>query len=166
VRGARYHGSFEHPVRAFVIGVTLLVLLFGGFVVGVEAGTHPLEQAVVTRLTVTDPQVSTRTVAALTTRVDGHTRIIHVASKRTRVVIIRLHGKKFIYVATPGSTATSGPQSAAAPTLLTVPTDTVTVTEPPDTVAEPPVTVTVTVTEPGTTDTSGTSNASTSSTGP
>jgi hypothetical protein len=160
MRGARYHGSFEHPVRAFVIGVTLLVLLFGGFVVGVEAGTHPLEQAAVTRLTVTHPRVHTVTVGALTTVVDGHTRTINVASEKTRVVIIRLHGKKFIYVPAPGSTATSGPQSAAAPTLLSDTTETV--TEPPETVTEPPVTVTVT--EPGTTDTSGTSNASTSST--
>ena len=42
MRDSRYHGSFDHPVRAFLIGVTLLVLLFGGFVVGTEAGTHPL----------------------------------------------------------------------------------------------------------------------------
>ena len=48
MRGARYHGGFDHPVRSFVIGVALLVLLFGGFVVGVEAGTHPLEQAAAT----------------------------------------------------------------------------------------------------------------------
>ena len=44
MRDSRYHGSFDHPVRAFLIGVTLLVLLFGGFVVGIEAGTNPIEQ--------------------------------------------------------------------------------------------------------------------------
>jgi hypothetical protein len=53
VRDSRYHGSFEHPVRAFLIGVTLLVLLFGGFVVGTEAGTHPIEQAGATERVVT-----------------------------------------------------------------------------------------------------------------
>src|SRR4051794_41244506 len=41
MRQSQYQGGFDHPVRAFVIGVTLLVLLFGGFAVGIEAGTHP-----------------------------------------------------------------------------------------------------------------------------
>jgi hypothetical protein len=167
MRGARYHGSFEHPVRAFVIGVTLLVLLFGGFVVGVEAGTHPLEQAAVTHLTATQASTHTVTVQSPVVRtvVNGHTRVVRLASVRTRVVLIRRDGKTIIaYEPAPGTTTGSGPESAAPPTLYTVPTETVTVTEPTETVTEPPVTVTVT--EPGTTDTSPTSNASTSSTSP
>jgi hypothetical protein len=149
-------------VRAFVIGVTLLVLLFGGFVFGVEAGTHPLEQAAVTRLTATQASLHTVTVQAPVVRtvINGRTRVIRLASTRTRVVVIHRNGKTIIaYEPAPGTTATSGPQSASPPTFYTVPTETVTVTEPGTTVTEPPVTVTVT--DPGTTDTSPTSNVST-----
>lgn len=150
-------------MRAFVIGVTLLVLLFGGFVVGVEAGTHPLEQTAVTTLMPARSSVHTVTVQAPVVRtvVNGHSRVIRLASTRTQVVVIRRDGKTIIaYEPAPGTTASSGPESAAPPTLYTVPTETVTVTEPPETITEPPTTVTVT--EPGTTDTSGTSNATTS----
>jgi hypothetical protein len=164
MRGARYHGGFDHPVRSFVIGVTLLVLLFGGFVIGVEAGTHPLEQAAATKL-VEQGTVHTVTVQAPVVRtvVNGHVRVVRLRSTTTRVVLITRNGKTVIaYEPIPaGSTATSGPQSAAAPTVYTLPTSTVTETQPPETVTEPPVTVTVT--EPGSTDTSGSSNASTSS---
>jgi hypothetical protein len=158
VRGDKYHGGFEHPVRAFVIGVTLLVLLFGGFVVGVEAGTHPLEQAAVRRLTESQVSVHTVTVAPVVVRtvVNGHTRTMRLPSTRTRVIVIHRNGKTIIESA-PATTTASGPQSAAPPaTLYTVPTSTVTVTEPPETVTEPPVTVTVT--EPGTTDTTSSSS--------
>jgi hypothetical protein len=161
MRGAKYHGGFDHPVRSFVIGVTLLVLLFGGFVIGVEAGTHPLEQTAVTRIVGSQGSVHDVTVQpVVSTVINGRTRFIRLSSTRTRVVVI--HGKTIIaYEPAPGSTAASGPDSAAPPTLYTVPTTTVTVTEPGTTVTEPPVTVTVT--EPGTTDTSATSNVSTSS---
>jgi hypothetical protein len=164
VRGAKYHGGFEHPVRSFVIGVTLLVLLFGGFVIGVEAGTHPLEQTAVTRIVGSQGSVHDVTVQqpVVRTVINGRTRFIRLSSTRTRVVVIHRDGKTIIaYEPAAGSTATSGPDSAVAPTLYTVPTTTVTVTEPATTVTEPPVTVTVT--EPGTTDTSATSNVSTSS---
>jgi hypothetical protein len=148
-------------VRSFVIGVTLLVLLFGGFVIGVEAGTHPLEQTAVTRIVGSQGSVHDVTIQqpVVSTVINGRTRFIRL---RTRVVVIHRNGRTIIaYEPAPGSTAASGPDSAAAPTLYTVPTTTVTVTEPGTTVTEPPVTVTVT--EPGTTDTSATSNVSTSS---
>ncbi|HEX2587213.1 MAG TPA: hypothetical protein VHL51_03025 [Gaiellales bacterium] len=164
MRGAKYHGGFDHPVRSFVIGVTLLVLLFGGFVIGVEAGTHPLEQTAVTRIVGSQGSVHAVTVQpVVSTVINGRTRFIPVSSTRTRVVVIHRNGKTIIaYEPAPGSTAASGPDSAAPPTLYTMPTTTVTVTEPGTTVTEPPVTVTVT--EPGTTtDTSATSNVSTSS---
>lgn len=150
-------------MRSFVIGVTLLVLLFGGFVIGVEAGTHPLEQTAVTRIIGSQGSVHDVTVQPVaSTVINGRTRFIRLSSTRTRVVVIHRNGKTIIaYEPAPGSTASSGPDSAAAPTLYTVPTTTVTVTEPGTTVTEPPVTVTVT--EPGTTDTSATSNVSTSS---
>ena len=146
-------------MRAFVIGITLLALLFGGFVFGVEAGTHPLEQAAASRIVATKASAHTVTVSAVTTVVDGHTKVIRLASTTTRVVVIRLNGKKVIaYVRRPAGSTSTGAQSAAAATLYSVTTETV--TEPPQTVTQPPVTVTVT--ESGTTDTSATSNASSS----
>jgi hypothetical protein len=150
-------------VRAFVVGVTLLVLLFGGFVVGVEAGTHPLEQAAATSVATGQASVHTVTVQSPVVRtvVNGHTRFVRLSSVTTRVVLIRKDGKTVIaYQQAPETTASTGPESAAPPTLYTLPPETVTVTSPPETVTEPPVTVTVT--EPGTTDTSGTSGSSTS----
>jgi hypothetical protein len=137
-------------VRAFVIGVTLLVLLFGGFVVGVEAGTHPLEQAAATgSQTVTRVSVHAVTVKTpvISTVVDGRSQVIRVATTKTHMVVIYRNGKKIVTYE-PAPTGGTGPQSAAAPTLYSV--QTTTVTEPGTTVTEPPTTVTVTVTEPGT----------------
>src|SRR5689334_191929 len=165
MRGARYHGGFDHPVRSFVIGVTLMVLLFGGFVVGVEAGTHPLEHATSTEL-VAQGSVQTITVTSpvLTTVVNGQTRVVRLPSElpsfRTRFVVIHRGGKIIRYETSPATAASSGPQNAAAPTvystITTVVTSTETVTEPASTVTE-----TVTDTGTGTTDTSGSSNSST-----
>ena len=159
----KYHGSFEHPVRSFVIGVTLLVLLFGGFVIGVEAGTHPMEQAAVTRI-VAGSQASVHDVTVqpvVRTVIDGRTRVVRLLSTKTRVVVIQRDGKTIIaYEPTSGSTAGSGPERAASPTLYTLPTSTV--TEPGTTVTVTEPGTTVTVTAPGTTDTSATSNVSTS----
>lgn len=166
MRQVKYQGGFEHPVRAFLIGASLLVLLFGGFVVGVEAGTHPLEQTVggstrvVTRSaarTVTVPTPVVRTV------IRGTTRVVQLpGATRTRLVVIHDHGKTiFAYEPPqpPGSTNGGSPLGATPPTVFTVPAETV--TAPP--VTEPPVTVTVTVTDTsGTTDTQPT----TSTTGP
>ncbi|HEY0389377.1 MAG TPA: hypothetical protein VGC71_13130 [Gaiellales bacterium] len=167
MRRARYHGGFDHPVRAFVIGTTLLLLLFGGFVVGIEAGTHPLEQAAVTRVPVTTVGAHTVTVQTpvVSTVVHGSARLVRLTTTETRVVVIHRNGKTIIaYEPAPGSAATSGPLSENPPTFYTVPTETVTETQPSDTVTEtaPPETVTVTVTEPGSTDqtTSSTDSAS------
>lgn len=63
MRESRYQGSFDHPVRSFLIGIALLVLLFGGFVVGIEAGTQP--------------------------SASGGTRTITVAGQRLRVVTVQ-----------------------------------------------------------------------------
>jgi hypothetical protein len=159
VRDSRYHGSFEHPVRAFLIGVTLLVLLFGGFVVGIEAGKNPIAQTraavrVVTHKgrvrTIKVPEPVVRTV------INGHTSVIRLPGTVHRQVV----GGKTVYVFR-GSVIEPAP---AADTSLTnsamtflVPT-TVTVTTPPVTVTEPASTVTVTETAPppSTTDSSGT----------
>jgi hypothetical protein len=144
-------------VRSFVIGVTLLVLLFGGFVVGVEAGTHPLEQTAATHVPARKLSVHTVTVQTpvASTVVDGHVRLVRLTT--TRVVVITRHGKKVMALEpAPGSTD-GGPLSADPPTLYTVPTETVTETEPGTTVTvtetETEPGSTVTVTEPGSSDT-------------
>jgi hypothetical protein len=140
VREFAYHGSFEHPVRAFAIGMTLLVLLFGGFVLGVEAGSPPTDRTTVRvitrhgqRVTVAEP-VTTRLVKGRpqTVRLPG--------SVRTRVVVIRRHGRTIVAYRAPA--AGDGPGTLQ--TLYVATPETVTVTEPGSTMTE---TETVTVTE-------------------
>ncbi len=158
MRDSRYHGSFDHPVRAFLIGVTLLVLLFGGFVVGTEAGTHPIEQTreAVSVVTVKG-HVQTTTVAVGRRVVNGQTSVVTLPGLVRREVV---GGKTtLVYSALePAPGGSSGVTDSGA-SLFVVPT-TVTVTTPPDTVTAPPVTVTVTETEteppPSSTDSSGT----------
>jgi len=160
VRDSRYHGSFEHPVRAFLIGVTLLVLLFGGFAVGIEAGKNPIEQTgAAVRVVTTKGHVRTIKVVepVVRTVINGHTSVIRLPGTVHRQVV----GGKTVYVFR-GSVIKPAP---AADTSLTnsattffIPT---TVTEPvtvTDTVTAPPVTVTETVTAPppSSTDSSGT----------
>ena len=152
MRDSRYHGSFDHPVRAFLIGVTLLVLLFGGFVVGIEAGTHPIEQTgQAVRVVTTKGHVHIVTVGLPVARtvINGSTRVVTLpGSVRRQVVVIHRDGKT-IYAyggiePAPGGGAGATTSSAAT---VYVPAP-VTVTAPPETVTAPPETVTVTVTEP------------------
>ena len=160
MRDSRYHGSFDHPVRAFLIGVTLLVLLFGGFVVGIEAGTHPIEQTgQAVRVVTTKGHVRTITDFSPVVRTvhNGHTSVVRLPGTVHRRVV----GGKTVYIFR-GSVIEPAP---AADTILTnsattflVPT---TVTEPVTvTDTAPSSTVTVTVTEtappPSSTDSSGT----------
>jgi len=157
VRDSRYHGSFDHPVRAFLIGVTLLVLLFGGFVVGTEAGKNPIEQtSAAVRVVTTKGHVETIAVPvpAVRTVIDGRTRVVTLPGTVRRQVV---GGKTtYTYAAIePAPGADSGLTVSGA--TIFVPT-TVTVTTPPETVTSPPETVTVTETEPppSSTDSSGT----------
>jgi len=158
VHDSRYHGSFEHPVRAFLIGVTLLALLFGGFVVGIEAGKNPIQQTgaavrVVTHKghvrTIKVPEPVVRTV------VNGHTSVIRLPGQVHRQVV----GGKTVYIYR-GSVIEPAPaadttltNSATTFFIPTTVTDTVT-----DIVTAPPTTVTVTETAPppSSTDSSGT----------
>jgi hypothetical protein len=157
VRDSRYHGSFDHPVRAFLIGVTLLVLLFGGFVVGTEAGKNPIEQtSAAVRVVTTKGHVETIAVPvpAVRTVIDGRTRVVTLPGTVRQQVV---GGKTtYTYAAIePAPGADSGLTVSGA--TIFVPT-TVTVTTPPETVTSPPETVTVTETEPppSSTDSSGT----------
>jgi hypothetical protein len=163
VRDSRYHGSFEHPVRAFLIGVTLLVLLFGGFVVGIEAGKNPIEQTrAAVQVVTTKGRVQTVTVGLPVTRtvIDGSTRVVTLpGSVRRQVVVIHRHGKTLYAYATiqPASAGDTSLTNSAATVYEPAP---VTVTTPPVTSTETVTsTVTVTVTEtapPSSTDSSGT----------
>jgi len=161
VRDSRYHGSFDHPVRAFLIGVTLMVLLFGGFVVGIEAGKNPIEQTgAAVQVVTTKGHGHTVTVGlpVVSTVIDGRTSVVTLpGSVRRRVVVIHRHGKTIYAYATiqPASAGGTSLTNSASTVYEPAP---VTVTTPPETVTAPPVTVTVTVTAPppSSTDSSGT----------
>ncbi len=161
MRRSEYHGSFQHPVRAFLIGTGLVVLLLGGWVIGVEAGGSPTASTstrVVTRLgdhqlrliTVTDPVVSTV--------VNNHTRIVRVPGLGpTRVVVVHANGQDIVAympVAESDALTSSGTSDSIAPLTVYVPepvtvTQTVTESEPGGTVTETVTeTDTVTVTAP------------------
>ena len=156
-------------MRAFVIGITLLVLLFGGFAVGVEAGTHPRTLAVSTIKvsgTATTTTV-TQTVNSHVVKVQGE--VVKLPGTTTtrvvRVIVVRDHQGRVHYYLQPASTSTSGEALAASTVVLTG--SPITITGPPTTVTQtetvPGSTVTdtqtVTVTAPPTT--TGTSNATT-----
>ena len=162
MRDSRYHGGFDHPVRAFLIGVTLLVLLFGGFVVGTEAGTHPIEQTgAAVRVVTTKGRVQTITVPVPVVRtvVNGHTSVVTLPGSVRRQVV----GGKTIYVfrgsvIEPAPAAdTSLTNSATTFFIPTTVTEPVTVTDTaPSTTVTVTDTTTVTETAPSSTDSSGT----------
>src|SRR3954447_7933590 len=145
MRHSQYQGGFDHPVRAFLIGVTLLVLLFGGFVVGVEAGTHPHTLAVST--VEVSGTVGTRVV---TQKVNSRVITVHgqvvklpgtTTTKFVKVILVRDHGRVHYYLQ-PASTSSSGEPLAASTVVLT---------GAPIPIAGTPTTVTQTETAPGTT---------------
>ena len=160
MRDSRYHGSFDHPVRAFLIGVTLLVLLFGGFVVGIEAGKNPIEQTgAAVRVVTTKGHVRTITVLAPVVRTvhNGHTSVVRLPGTVHRQVV----GGKTVYtygggVIEPAPGADTGLTNTAS-TFFIPTTVTETVTET-DTAPSSTETVTVTETAPpsSSTDSSGT----------
>jgi hypothetical protein len=149
-----YHGSFQHPLRAFVIGACSLALAVLGFAVAVDvSGQHQTTDAVVTRIiqgraVTLYRRVLTTVVTRNAQRVmlpgePGRVVVIHTASKRT-TRIIRL----------PATTSPSFPLLAAAATPITetaYQTYTVTVPAPASTVTQ---TVTTTVTSSPTSGTS------------
>jgi hypothetical protein len=161
VRDSRYQGSFDHPVRAFLIGVSLLVLLFGGFVVGIEAGTHPIEQTGgAVRVVTTKRHVRTVTVGLPVARtvINGRTKVVTLPGSVRRQVVVIHHGGKTIYAYAAIEPAPDGDTSVTNSASTVYEPAPGTVTTPPETVTSPPETVTVTVTEPppSSTDSSGT----------
>ena len=145
----QYQGGFEHPLRAFLIGISLLVLLFGGFAVGIETGTHPIDANEAAN-TVGAAGVHTVTVQqpVVRTVIKGNGKVVRLpGSTTTRVVVVHRGGRTLFGYLAPASTSDSGDPVAASTIYVPAPT---TVTEPPvtETVTEPPVKVTVTETSP------------------
>ena len=128
-----------------MIGVTLLALLFGGFVIGIEAGTNPTEGTVLRVVThhgvryVTIPEPVTSTVVS-----DGRTEVVTLpGSERTRIVVIHRHGRTLVAYQAAPQNGTSG----TLQTLYVATPETITETEPGTTVTLPGTTETITVTE-------------------
>jgi hypothetical protein len=169
MRHSQYQGGFDHPLRAFVIGVTLLVLLFGGFAVGVEAGTHPrtLAASTIEVSGTVGTQVVTQKVNSRVITVQGEVVKLPgtTSTKVVRVIVVRDHQGRVHYYLQPASTSSSGEPLAAStvvltgsPITITGPTTTVTQTE---TAPGTTVTETETVTETAPTTTTQTSNTTT-----
>lgn len=91
MREPRYHGGFDHPVRSFLIGVTLLALLFAGFVVGVEAGTHPSSGSGAHTITLRDQRLRVVTVQqpVVRTTIGGATTIVRLLGPGRRAAVVR-----------------------------------------------------------------------------
>jgi hypothetical protein len=98
VRDRRYHGGFDHPVRSFLIGVTLLVLLFGGFVVGIEAGTRPSSSTTTRTITLADQQLRVVTVQQPVVRTTvGHaTTIVRLLGPGRTAAVVRKGGSTLL----------------------------------------------------------------------
>ena len=154
------------------MGISLLVLLFGGFAVGIETGTHPIDAVspAVQVKTVHRGHAVTVGVPVTKTVIDGRTKYVTLpGSVRRRVIVIRRGGRNVLAYAAPAVPAATGGATDAStdssstvyvspPETVTEPASTVTVTEPGSTVTE-----TETVTAPPSSSDSGTG---TSGTGP
>jgi hypothetical protein len=149
-----------------VIGTTLLVLLFFGFVAGIELGSPPAGSATTTRLvegtgqTVLVPTTETKTIF-----VPSSAQVKWRVIDGEKYVIIHQPGKKQVVYKVkylPSEITSDGTSAAAAAAVRLVTVEVPTVTTETVT-SEVPVTVTDTVTEtvtetvtgPGTTDTQG-----------
>ena len=91
MREPRYHGGFDHPVRSFLIGVTLLVLLFAGFVVGVEAGSQPSSSGGPHTITLQDQRLRVVTVQqpVVRTTIGGATTIVSLLGPDRRAAVVK-----------------------------------------------------------------------------
>ena len=155
MRDTGYQGSFEHPVRSFLIGIALLVLLFGGFVVGIEASSQPSTFGGTRTLTVGDQRLRVVTVQrpVVRTTVGRTTTIIRLLGAGRTAAVVRNGNSTLVGYLSPrhrGPIVSSSAFSEAGTIYLPSP---VTVTE---TITE---TVTQTVTE-----TTGTSDGGTTGT--
>src|SRR6478672_639168 len=160
-----YHGGFQHPLRAFFVGTGLLVLLVGGWVIGVEAGSPPPSAHVRTHLVTQFGQPKLRVITVsqpvVSTVVSDRTKTVRIQGVGpTRVIVIHTGGKEVVaYLPVDQVPALTAAAENATPLTVYVP-DPVTFTQ---TVTET-ATETQTVTETSPPTSSGSSPASGSST--
>ncbi len=165
-----YHGQFEHPVRAFAFGVGLILLLGGGFAVGIQAGgksdaasgVETVVHRVGTVRVVTVPTPVTTTVVR-----DGVSKVVQVP--RTRVVIVKQKGHSVLgFLENGASTAALSPTTLLVPNVAAPLGSTATVTETQlQTVTETETTtVTITTGTTDTTTTTGTTGTTGTTSGP
>ncbi len=151
MRDGRYHGGFDHPVRSFLIGVSLLVLLFGGFVVGIEAGTHPSSAGGTRTITLADQQLRVVTVQqpVVRTTVGQATTIVRLLGPGRTPAVVRKGGADLLgYLASQhrGPIVASSAFRQAGTIYMPEPT---TVTETTTVIETTTETVTETTTEGG-----------------
>ena len=168
-----YHGSFQHPLRAFFVGTGLLVLLVGGWVIGVEAGSPPSSAHVETHLVTKFGQPKLRVITVsrpvVSTVVSDRTKTVRIQGVGpTRVVVIHTGGKEVVaYLPIDQVPALTAAAESATPLTVYVPdpvTVTQTVTETTTETVTETATETQTVTETSPPTSSGSSPASGSST--
>src|SRR5690348_1322631 len=125
-----YHGQFDHPVRAFAFGIALILLLGGGFAVGIQTGGKPESASGVETVTrkvgavrvVTVPTPVTRTLVR-----DGVSTVVKVP--KTRVVIVKEKGHSVLgFLESGSSTADTSPTTVLLPNIA-APLQTTTITE-------------------------------------
>jgi hypothetical protein len=142
-RRSDYHGSFQHPRRAFLAGVGLVALLLAGWVVGVEAGNSPSSES--TRVLVrTVPVKRVITVSQPVVRTVVHNRrdVVRLPGQ-ARVVVIHENGQQVLGYINSGDNPLTA-NAKPLPVTVYVPEPT-TVTETQTVIS----TVTVTVTDGG-----------------
>jgi len=159
-------------MRAFLVGTGLVVLLLGGWVVGVEAGGPPSPARVETRLITKfgEPKLQVVTVPqpVVSTVVNDRTKIVRIEGVGpTRVVVIHSGGQQLVAYLPVDQVPALTAAAADTPLTVYVP-DPVTVTQTvtdttTETVTET-ATETQTVTETSPPTSSGSSPASGSST--
>jgi hypothetical protein len=166
-----YHGSFRHPLRAFVFGMALIALTLVGFALAAGIATQNNADRIVVKRIDGTTRVVTHQQPVLTTVVSGSVQRITLPGSDGQVVVVRIRGKRTVRIVRvplpqpKGSTSagsTTVPLAAAAPNSGGVETVTETVYDP-ITVTEPGSTVTETVTESQSTSSSTTDTTATSS---
>jgi hypothetical protein len=144
-RGSDYHGSFQHPRRAFLAGVALVGLLLAGWVIGVEAGSSPSgESTRVLVRTVPVKRVVTVSQPVVRTVVHNKRDVVRLPGE-ARVVVIHENGHQVLGYINPSDNPLTA-NAKPLPVTVYVPEPT-TVTETQTETST--VTVTVTVTDTG-----------------
>jgi hypothetical protein len=152
MRARGYHGGFRHPIRAFAVGVTLLVLLFAGFVGGIELGSPPAGTSSQRIRIVKRANGAVRVVTVqqpvVTTVVSNRLRVVRLpGGTERRIVVIRRDGGKAVlgYLQKPlssggATTATELPVTVylAEPSVVTTVVTSVATSTVTTTVTEPP----------------------------